>query len=288
MPRIRFLPGTYDGRTFDPNGVTLRTKTHTIPRESGAGADRRGSPMPDRSVWWHVTDGVFSEYWVRETPSVHEAFSPSRRLRSLAGTHTGYRFDENGTTTNTLQRAISADSGAPVRGRFRLNGKPYWLVDEGIWKDFWVPESAVAYEYFAPPARVFFRKGAHIGHRFDANGTSLQRKDQTLGSDSSAQSSGRVDIDGTTYWLIDAGAFAGMWVPSSARVYQILDPPETVAFGAGPHTGFKFDADGGVASQTTKTLSTDSSAPAKGRTTIDGRVFYLIGAGAFGDHWVQE
>ena len=145
MPRIRFLPGTYEGRTFDVNGVTQHAKTHTIPRESGASADRRGSPMPDRSVWWHVTDGVFSGYWVRETPSVHEAFSPSRRLRSLAGTHTGFRFDEDGSTTNTLERAISADSGAPVRGRFRLNGKPYWLVDVGVWMDFWVPESAVAY-----------------------------------------------------------------------------------------------------------------------------------------------
>jgi hypothetical protein len=288
MPRITFLPGTYEGRKFDVNGATTESKPYTVPRESSASADRRGMPLPDKSVWWHVTDGIFAGYWVRETASVHEIFSPSRRLQLKAGTHAGFRFDPNGTVTNKFERPISADSGAPVGGRMQQGTQPYWLVEDGIWKDFWVPESAVAYEGFSPPARVSFRQGAHTGQTFDGTGAVLQKKDQSLSGDSSALSSGRVDIAGTSYWLIDAGAFAAMWVASSARVYRILDPAETVSFGAGPHTGFTFDAGGNVASQVTKTLSTDSSAPAKGRTTIGGRVCFLMAAGLFAETWVPE
>ena len=288
MPRIRILPGTYEGRKFDVNGATLEVKPYTIPHESTVDADRRGTPLPDQSTWWHVTNGVFAGYWVRETSSVYESFTPLKQMRILAGTHTGYRFDQNGTVTNKLERAISKDSGSDLRGRMQLRGQPYWLVDEGIWEDFWVPESAVAYERFDAPVSVFFRQGPHTGHEFDAKGTSIKRHDQTLSTDSSTSASGRVDITGTTYWLIDRGAFANMWVPSSARVYQILQPQVFVSFGAGPHTGFKFAASGSVESQVTRTLTTDSNAPAKGRTTIDGRVFYLMATGVFAEYWVQE
>jgi hypothetical protein len=288
MPRIRILPGTYEGRKFDANGATLEVKPYTIPREATVDADRRDTPLPDQSMWWHVTNGVFAGFWVRETSAVYESFSPLKHLRILAGTYTGYRFDPAGTVTNQLARPISKDSGADVRGRMHVRGQPYWLVNEGIWKDYWLAETAATYEQFDAPATVQFRQGSHTGLQFDAKGTITKRHAQTLSTDSSTSASGRVDIAGTTYWLVDRGVFANMWVASSARVYQVLQPPEQVWFGAGPHTGFKFGPNGAVVAQTTQTLSKDSDAPAKGRTTIDGRVFYLMATGVYAEHWVQE
>jgi hypothetical protein len=288
MPKVHILPGTYEGRKFDINGATLEVKPYTIPRDSSLEADRRGTPLPDQSTWWHVTSGVFAGYWLRETSSVYESLNPLKHLRILEGTYTGYRFDPAGKVTNKLERAIPRDSGADVRGRMQQRDQPYWLVNEGIWKDYWLLESPATYERFDAPVTVFFRQGSHTGLQFDAKGNVTKRHDQTLSADSNAGAVGRVDLAGTTYWLIQGGAFANMWVASSARVYQILNPPVSVSFGAGPHTGFKFGSNGAVVSQMTKTLSADSSAPAKGRTTIDGRVFFLMASGAYAEHWVQE
>lgn len=135
------------------------------------------------------------------------------------------------------------------------------------------------------------------GYQFDGYGNVTASKAYQLGAVSSAPVSTRVRIvTHGYYYLVTAGLFAGYYVEEHyQRVFYpgFVDtltwgPPRTAAFRAGTkYVGSSFDATGRASGSVTYTFSSTSSAPATGRSTINGLGYVQISQGLFAGKWVS-
>jgi hypothetical protein len=76
--------------------------------------------------------------------------------------------------------------------------------------------------------------------------------------------------------------------PPGATAY---DPPRTLTFVAGSHTGYRFDAAGNVTGSKSATLLKSSSAPTNLRTTsiaLHPGAWFQVTAGIWAGYWVRE
>ena len=101
-----FLAGTHTGYQFDATGAVTTSKAATLTRSSSAATDQRAVIVERDGTWFHVTNGIWAGYWLRESPVLYlpgvigqQNFSPTRTVSFAAGTHTGYLFGPTGGVT---------------------------------------------------------------------------------------------------------------------------------------------------------------------------------------------
>lgn len=231
------------------------------------------------------------------------SLSPTRRVAFRAGSHIGYRFDAAGRVTASKAATLAANSGALADRRAVIPGQPgRWLhITNGMWAGYWIRESARAgiggiVESQSLPAtpRVSFGSGSHTGYRFNGDGSITARLTATLSASSGANTTGRSLINGAWYLAIANGMWAGYWIPETSRssLWGMIEHHDlngaTVRFSAGTHGGYRFAADGTVAGTRSATIGAASSAPAIAWAIIHGAPRFLIGAGIWSGHWVNE
>ncbi|MEU0081183.1 D-glucuronyl C5-epimerase family protein [Micromonospora tulbaghiae] len=152
-------------------------------------------------------------------------------------------------------------------------------------------------DYPAPAVSglVSFSGGTHIGYTFDATGTMVQRRTLTLSRDSAANADQRVRVYGRgVYYRITDGTLAGFLVPESPGervlrgpvVAHTHTPQRLLTFNAGTYTGYRYDSSWTVATSATFTFSRPSAAPFTISAWVNGRLSYLITAGAYSGMWV--
>jgi hypothetical protein len=79
--------------------------------------------------------------------------------------------------------------------------------------------------------------------------------------------------------------------PAPAPGTTTYDPPRSLTFLTGTHTGYKFDASGHVTASKTATLTSNSSAPTnQRRSSMPGQTgaWFQVTAGIWAGYWVRE
>jgi serine protease AprX len=244
------------------------------------------------------TFSVIASSGAWETP-----LNPARRVAFRAGSHVGYRFDVAGRVTASKAATLAAPSGAAADRRAVIVGQPgRWLhIANGMWAGYWIRESArvgiggtVESQPLPVTTRVSFGAGSHTGYRFDGNGLITARRTASLAAASGANTSSRSLINGAWYLAITNGIWAGYWIPETSRssLWGMIEHHDlkgaTARFSAGTHGGYRFAADGTVTGTRSATLGAASSAPAIAWAIIHGAPRFLIGAGVWSGHWVNE
>jgi spore germination protein YaaH len=162
---------------------------------------------------------------------------------------------------------------------------------------------------FNPTRPVSFAAGTHTGFGYNAAGQVTATKTYTLAAASSAAATGEATVNGAHHVLIANGVWAGYWIPTSSRVVLgqapsppqppqppppppdgTLNPPGSLQFSSGAHTGYQFGAAGQVTASKTYSLGAASSASASRRTTLPGRTghWFLVTNGVWAGFWIQE
>jgi uncharacterized protein YkwD len=151
---------------------------------------------------------------------------PARRVVLLAGTHTGYRFDDAGAVAATKRYDLPRASGASTSMRALIGGRPYLRIVDGIWAGYWIPESGRAYvkgflfrKTYDPLQPLGFAAGTYTGYRYDRNGNILGRKTFTLSRGSGAPAEARALINGRWRFLVADGVWDGYWIEDAAGVW---------------------------------------------------------------------
>jgi glucose/arabinose dehydrogenase len=148
--------------------------------------------------------------------------------------------------------------------------------------------AAIAQTRYRPSHAVHFAAGSYTGYRFDSTGGVTAHKTASLARASSASTSLRTAIAGQSgAWLyIVNGIWAGYYVHESHRVYPPFTRLRLVSFGAGIHTGYRYDAAGHVSASKSYTLSRSSSASASTQALFGGGQRLLIANGIWAGYWV--
>ncbi|HEX5039105.1 MAG TPA: Ig-like domain-containing protein [Candidatus Limnocylindria bacterium] len=158
--RLAFLQGTHTGYRFDASGAPTAVRTVSLATNSGANADLRGTIAGQSGTWFHIVNGAWAGYWLRQSDAVHLAttsavsvtasaaeYDPPRRISFRQGTHTGYRFSATGALLAARTVTLATNSGADA---YRLAAIPnqhgaWFAIVNGAWAGYWVPASDVIY-----------------------------------------------------------------------------------------------------------------------------------------------
>jgi hypothetical protein len=158
---------------------------------------------------------------------------------------------------------------------------------------------------FTTGASATFKQGTLTGYQFSGSGAVTATKTFTLAANSSALASRRQAIanQSGTFLAISSGVWAGYWVRESGGVYltasPIADPPgakasfspaRSLAFRLGTHTGYQFNASGGMTAAKTFTLGAGSSALTTQRSTITNQSgkWFQVSSGVWAGYWVRS
>ncbi len=148
------------------------------------------------------------------------------RCHLQAGTHSLRSLSAGGASSSTvvLKQAATFDCDS----RAGLAGAPgvYLRLSSGPYKGLWVREvaehsyitGAIEGYWYAHPRLLQFAQGAFTGHKFGADGTSVQQKTQTLNGPSAAHTSQRLVQNGQLHHKILDGIWNGWWIPDNDRV----------------------------------------------------------------------
>lgn len=232
LRRLAVLPGTYSAYSIGSNGDVLAVRRLAFPKASGASVGHRATlpNLPGR--WLHVENGAWAGMWLPETPSTRIAGETERvavpattRLTFAAGSHTGYRFNaSSGVTTATKSASLWRASGANVTARAIINGRPHWLVSNGIWAGWWIPETSRSYRagyvdrMTFTSTRIVLAPGTYTGYVLGPSGSRGSSKTVTLPRASGAPVGGWAVVNGREHYLVTAGIWAGMWVPAAGGI----------------------------------------------------------------------
>jgi hypothetical protein len=149
---LAFSAGTFTGYRFSSTGAITASKTFTLSQASSAPFLARSRIFGRAGTWFLIGAGVWSGYWILETP--RRAFAPGRLPNVLpydpprtatfsTGTHTGLVFNASGGVTASRTAVLARPSSAPATERAVINGVPYLYITAGIWAGMYMPLSAV-------------------------------------------------------------------------------------------------------------------------------------------------
>jgi hypothetical protein len=158
--KMTFLKATHTGYQFNTAGAMTAQKTYTLAATSSAYASQRSSFTSQSGTWFYISSGLWSGYWIRqssvmylqsapvaEPPGANAAYSPTRNLTFLKGTHTGYQFSGTGAMTAVKTYTLAANSSAftSKRGAVTNQSGSFYFVTTGVWAGYWIRASDVVY-----------------------------------------------------------------------------------------------------------------------------------------------
>jgi hypothetical protein len=146
---VTFNAGIHRGYRFDSAGRVLASRDLHLVRSSTAPADRR-SRILQRGIYYRVTAGSLSGYWVAEQYGarvLRGSYAPSRygvnrTIRFAAGTYSAYQFGTDGAVTSHRTATLVASSSAAFDRSAWWNGRRHVRVVNGIWASMWMPLSS--------------------------------------------------------------------------------------------------------------------------------------------------
>ncbi|HEX6128805.1 MAG TPA: S8 family serine peptidase [Candidatus Limnocylindria bacterium] len=230
--RIVFEAGTHIGYRFGSGGAISGSKSYDLTRRSGAHVSRRRTIPGVPGFWLKVTDGIWAGYWIRESrvaglrgTVARRTWASERRFIVSPGTHVGYRYDSDGNVVRSKSVKLTSTSGAHADRRAVINGAWHLHVTDGTWAGYWLPESGLIYvrgrfslsDLGAAWARM--SKGTRTAYRYDAHGTVIHSRSLTLSSASGAPARAWAIINGRPSLYIEAGGWAGYWLPETSGVW---------------------------------------------------------------------
>jgi glucose/arabinose dehydrogenase/PKD repeat protein len=281
---------SFDLTAIDPNGDSVSFSASGLPAglSLNAGTGRISGTPPSNGAGTYpvevtAVDGKGGVATAEFTISVHDAvISPTRRVRFLAGTYTGYLRQPDGSLVSPLIATLTKTSGASAAERRLLNGQPYLRIIDGIWAGRWVRESRghgllgfTAQTDFTSVGRATFTAGTYTGFTFSSTGTTLSSKTAAVGQGSGASADRRAVINGLPYLHLVNGIWAGYWVPE-----------HLVAMAQGTYTGYRFGPSGEILGRRTLTVARDSGASATATRTIGTVTYLAISDGMFAGYWL--
>ncbi|HEU5456849.1 MAG TPA: glycosyl hydrolase family 18 protein, partial [Nocardioides sp.] len=239
---VSFASGAHTGFQYNAAGQVTATKTYSLVSASGASASGEATINGAHHVL--IANGVWAGFWLPTSsrvvlgqasspppppppPTIPGELNPPGILMFSAGTHTGYQFNASGGVTASRTYSLGAASSASASRRTTPPGRTgtWFLVMNGVWAGYWIPESARVYlpgfvdrQDLSPARSVSFATGAHTGIAFNASGGATGTRTYTLARPSSASAGARAVINGVRYVLISNGVWAGYWMPESSRV----------------------------------------------------------------------
>ena len=149
--------GTHTGYQFDANGKVTAVLTDTLPSNATLATTTRRSVPGQSGTWFHLSDGPWTGYWVRQSAIVHLAdetwsagapttsYNPAARIKIRKGTHTGYRFDAAGLPTAAKTRTLrwTATAYASALETVVNQAGTWFRVTSGKWDGYWLRASDV-------------------------------------------------------------------------------------------------------------------------------------------------
>ncbi|HEX5039104.1 MAG TPA: glycosyl hydrolase family 18 protein [Candidatus Limnocylindria bacterium] len=230
--RIKVVAGAHAGYGIGPGGEIVSRRKVTFSSTSGAPVGQRATMPNLPGRWLYVEAGAWAGMWVPESAAIgvpgeveRTTVPTSTRLRFLSGSHTGVRFDAGGHVIASRTATLGRTSGANASARAIINGRAYWLVVNGIWAGYWIPESARAHvrgaievTLLASLPRVNFAPGTYSASRYASDGTRTASTSVRITRVSGAPIRTAAVINGVRQVLVDAGLLADWWVPLDARI----------------------------------------------------------------------
>jgi hypothetical protein len=151
---VYFAKGTFTGYRFSTSGAITATKTYTLSQASSAPFLVRRRILGRAGSWFLIGAGIWSGYWILETPRRAYApgwlpshnilgYDPPRAVTFSAGAHTGLAFSPGGGVTASRTAVLARPSSAPADERAVINGVPYLRITSGIWAGLYVPISGL-------------------------------------------------------------------------------------------------------------------------------------------------
>jgi uncharacterized protein YkwD len=141
-----FVKGKHTAYKFSSGGDVVGTKTVTF--DSRTRAQSTGRTKVDGRAYLKVTSGALSGYWVREAPrsyvrgmTAKTTYAAPRAITVVKGTYTAYTFDALGRVTGKRTGTLAWNSGADASARAIINGRPFFLVKNGMWAGYWLRDS---------------------------------------------------------------------------------------------------------------------------------------------------
>lgn len=151
---------------------------------------------------------------------------------------------------------------------------------------------------FASPAvaaslSVRLEAGPHTGYHLSSGGAVTATKSVTLTGPRTVTANLRHRVGSGIYLRLTSGALSGWQVLESAMNYVpspigriLYSPARTVTLAAGRYLGYRFYADGSLASTRYATLASSTSATTDKRAVIDGRVYARMTSGAWAGYYL--
>ena len=151
---VYFSAGAFTGYRFSASGAITASKAFTLSQASSAPYQTRRRIFGRAGSWFLIGAGVWSGYWILETPRRAFApgmlpslnildYDPPRAVTFGAGPHTGLTFSPSGGVTSSRTAYLARPSSAPADQRAVINGVPYLRITAGIWAGMYVPLSSV-------------------------------------------------------------------------------------------------------------------------------------------------
>lgn len=141
-----FVKGTHTAYKLSSTGQVLDSKTVSF--SSRTAAESTGRATVEGTAYLKVTSGPLAGYWVRESTrsyvrgtTQYSAYSTPKALSIAKGTYTGYKFDSLGRVTASRKGTLAWNSGADASARAIINGRPYFLVKNGMWGGYWLRDN---------------------------------------------------------------------------------------------------------------------------------------------------
>jgi spore germination protein YaaH len=224
--------GTHTGYTVGADGKLTGKRTYRFTVASGASTSQRAVLPNLPGHWLYVENGGWAGYWLPESSGLYlrgfigqVTYPSTTRLTFREGTYVGRRFDASGQVTASKSFHLVRASGANATQRAVINGAIYWLVANGVWAGYWVPESASVYlagfvdtTNLPGLPRVTLTAGTYTGYRYDSTGHRTGSLTATLGRASGASIDAAAVINGVAYYRVYNGIWRGTWLPVDSRI----------------------------------------------------------------------
>jgi hypothetical protein len=261
--QLHFEAGTYTGLRFTSTGGIIGSRTYTLSTPSSAPTDQASTIPLQTGTWYHVTSGVWADYWIKASsrltlsappvPPTLEAFGMARPLSVPAGTYVGRKFSTWGDVTASLSHTVTAGSTVWTTHKSTIPKQSgnWYYVTVGVWEGYWFPESAgmtlgappppfpTPIAIFNPPGTLSLAPGTYVGQRFSAYGISAGTWTATLTTTTTAPTSRYSTLPGQSgywYYIVD-GVFESYWIRESASTTLVGGLPASA-------TDFVFDVTG--------------------------------------------
>lgn len=145
--RVVLRPGTHRGFRFSTAGNVIGRRSARLGDRSRA--DFRVRAIINGRSYFRIVSGPLAGYWLPESERVYLRgaieridFPAEPRLSLAPGRYTGYRYGADGRLRPRVTASLPRRSGATAEAWAIINGRPHFLIADGIWQGTWLRERA--------------------------------------------------------------------------------------------------------------------------------------------------